>query len=60
MNQFPWLTVIGALPAVGALVLWLLPAAVAGRAKQMRFLAARGFGTNTIRRVVSGAGDDDE
>jgi regulatory protein len=32
----------------------------AGRAKQMRFLAARGFGTNTIRRVVSGAGDDDE
>ncbi len=32
----------------------------AGRAKQMRFLAARGFGTDTIRRVVSGAGDDDE
>ncbi len=32
----------------------------ADRAKQMRFLAARGFGTDTIRRVVSGAGDDDE
>jgi regulatory protein len=32
----------------------------AGRAKQMRFLAARGFGTDTIRRVVSGAGEDDE
>lgn len=29
----------------------------AGRAKQMRFLAARGFGGDTIRRVV--AGDDD-
>ena len=32
----------------------------AGRAKQMRFLAARGFGTDTIRRVVSGAGEGDE
>lgn len=30
----------------------------AGRAKQMRFLAARGFGAEAIRRVVSG-GDDD-
>ncbi|OSZ64042.1 recombination regulator RecX [Hydrogenophaga sp. IBVHS2] len=30
----------------------------AGRAKQMRFLASRGFGTETIRRVVSGADDD--
>jgi regulatory protein len=28
------------------------------RARQMRFLAARGFGGDTIRRVVSG-GDDD-
>jgi len=32
----------------------------AGRARQMRFLAARGFGTDTIWRVVSGAGDGDE
>ena len=32
----------------------------AGRAKQMRFLAARGFGTDVIRRVVAGAGDEDE
>ena len=30
----------------------------AGRAKQMRFLASRGFGTEAIRRVVSG-GDND-
>ena len=32
----------------------------AGRAKQMRFLAARGFGADAIRRVVGGAGVDDE
>ena len=32
----------------------------AGRAKQMRFLASRGFGADAIRRVVAGAGDDDE
>jgi regulatory protein len=30
----------------------------AGRAKQMRFLASRGFGAEAIRRVVSGADDD--
>ena len=30
----------------------------AGRAKQMRFLAARGFGGEVIRRVVSQAEDD--
>ena len=30
----------------------------AERAKQMRFLAARGFGTDVIRRVVSGRGDE--
>lgn len=35
------------------------PAAdTAGRAKQMRFLAARGFGAEAIRRVVSGGEDD--
>ena len=28
------------------------------RAKQMRFLASRGFGGDTIRRVVAGADDD--
>ncbi len=30
----------------------------AGRAKQMRFLAARGFGADAIHRVVSGSGDE--
>ena len=30
----------------------------AERGKQMRFLAARGFGGDVIRRVVSGAADD--
>ena len=30
----------------------------ADRAKQMRFLAARGFGSDAIRRVVSGRGED--
>jgi regulatory protein len=31
----------------------------AGRAKHMRFLAGRGFAGDVIRRVVSGADDDD-
>ncbi len=30
----------------------------AGKAKQMRFLAARGFGADAIRRVVAGTEDD--
>jgi regulatory protein len=34
------------------------PADAAERAKQMRFLAARGFGGEVIRRVVAGADDD--
>lgn len=34
------------------------PADAAARAKQMRFLAARGFGGEAIRRVVAGADDD--
>ena len=33
-------------------------AAAAGRAKQMRFLAARGFGGDVIRRVVSSTDED--
>ncbi len=37
------------------------PAAdAAGRAKQMRFLAARGFSAETVRRVVKGEGAEDE
>jgi regulatory protein len=35
------------------------PAAdAAGRAKQMRFLASRGFGAEAIRRVICGSDDD--
>lgn len=34
------------------------PGDPAERAKQMRFLAARGFGGEAIRRVVAGADDD--
>ncbi len=34
------------------------PQDAAERGKQMRFLAARGFATEVIRRVVSGADDD--
>ena len=34
------------------------PADAAERGRQMRFLASRGFGTDAIRRVVSG-GDED-
>lgn len=37
------------------------PAAdAAERGKQMRFLAARGFGSDAIRRVVSGADEDED
>jgi regulatory protein len=36
------------------------PADAAERARQQRFLAARGFGGDVIRRVVQGGGDDDD
>jgi regulatory protein len=36
------------------------PADAAARNKQMRFLASRGFGGESIRRVVSGAIDEDQ
>ena len=36
------------------------PADAAERGKQMRFLASRGFGGDTIRKVVSGADDEGE
>jgi regulatory protein len=34
------------------------PSDAAARAKQMRFLAARGFAAEVVRRVVSGGADD--
>ena len=34
------------------------PADAAERARQMRFLASRGFSAEVVRRVVSGTGDD--
>ncbi len=46
-----------------ALALWqkkfgVVPADAQVAAKQMRFLAARGFGADTIRKVVGGRADD--
>jgi NADH-quinone oxidoreductase subunit M len=35
MDSFPWLTLIGLLPLVGAVVLWLLPDSLADRAKHI-------------------------
>lgn len=35
------------------------PADAAERGRQMRFLAARGFDADMVRKVVAGAGDDD-
>ena len=44
MTSFPWLTVVGAIPLVGAVVVWLLPSGVAARAKQV----ALGFSLLTL------------
>lgn len=45
-----WLRKFGAAPAVDA----------AARARQMRFLAGRGFSADVIRRIVRGATDTDD
>jgi regulatory protein len=37
----------------------VLPGDAAQRARQARFLLARGFGGEVVRRVLGGAGDDD-
>lgn len=37
----------------------VLPADAAQRARQARFLMARGFGGEVVRRVLGGAGDED-
>jgi NADH-quinone oxidoreductase subunit M len=44
MTSFPWLTVVGAIPLVGAVVVWLLPSGAAARAKQV----ALGFSLVTL------------
>jgi len=44
MNQFPWLTLLVLIPLVGAVVVWLLPAGLAARAKHV----ALGFSLLTL------------
>jgi len=44
MTNVPWLTIVGAIPLVGAIVVWLLPSGVAARAKQV----ALGFSLLTL------------
>lgn len=51
MNQFPWLTVIGVIPLVGAAVLWLLPPSMSARAKPL----ALGFSLVTLAVTVGAA-----
>jgi len=51
MNQFPWLTVIGVLPLVGAIIIWLLPARIADRAKHL----AVGFSVVTLLFSIAAA-----
>ncbi len=50
-SAFPWLTVIGAVPLVGAAVLWLLPTSWSGRAKPL----AVGFSLLTLLLTVAAA-----
>jgi len=51
MSSFPWLTTIGLIPLVGALVVALLPASVADKAKQI----ALGFTVVTLLFTVAAA-----
>ncbi len=51
MNQFPWLTIIGLIPLVGAIVVWLLPSALVDRAKHI----AVGFSVLTLVFAVGAA-----
>jgi NADH-quinone oxidoreductase subunit M len=51
MNQFPWLTLMGLVPLVGAIVVWVLPAGLAPRAKQI----ALGFSLVTLALTVAAA-----
>jgi NADH-quinone oxidoreductase subunit M len=51
MNQFPWLTVVGAIPLLGAVVIWVLPAGFAARAKHV----AVGFSLVTLLVSIGAA-----
>jgi len=51
MSSFPWLTVIGVIPLVGAIVVWLLPVGLADRAKHV----AVGFSVATMLFSIAGA-----
>ena len=51
MNTLPWLTIIGLIPLVGAVVVWLLPTALAGLAKHV----AVGFSVGTLLVSIGAA-----
>ena len=51
MSSFPWLTTIGLIPLVGALVVAFLPASLADRAKQV----ALGFSVVALLFTVAAA-----
>ncbi|MEO7058306.1 MAG: NADH-quinone oxidoreductase subunit M [Lapillicoccus sp.] len=51
MNQFPWLTLMGLLPLVGAVVVWSLPPGLADRAKHI----ALGFSVVTLVVTIAAA-----
>ena len=51
MSSFPWLTTIGLIPLVGALVVALLPASVADKAKHL----ALGFSVVTLLFTIAAA-----
>ena len=44
MTNVPWLTIVGAIPLVGAIVFWVLPSGVADRAMKV----ALGFSLLTL------------
>lgn len=51
MNQFPWLTLMGLVPLVGAVVVWTLPSGLAVRTKHI----ALGFSLVTLVLTIAAA-----
>ncbi len=51
MRDFPWLTTIGLIPLVGAIIVWLLPTGLAARAKHV----ALGFSVLTLAVTIVAA-----